>query len=245
MRRLVTFALLVLFTILSGENEKDYPSITVSGKAEIVKAADQAVIKFSVNDEGTTLRTAVEKAQTELVSITSELRKIGIDGKNINTSKFRTSNGYKFIFGLKSYKAVIDVVINIQEMSKVEDVILVLSTSTKTSLSDVKFKLSNETEVYKEAQLLAVREAKEKAEMIANELNVKIAGIYSVSKLQDDHSDNMLNFRGGRANEVTFSVDGLSVDGGVISDSFTFSAEIKISAEYEVSFKVENPEKKM
>jgi uncharacterized protein YggE len=135
---------------------------------------------------------------------------------------------------------IIDAEIKIKDLSHLEAIIFVLSNSKIKEISSIEFGLSNESEVFQQAQINAVKSAKMKASLLAKELDVSIGGIYSVIQLKSEKYSADFNFRRHNKKYMPNPYNSISVNDMELTDS-VFSGEIKIISEYEVVFKIINP----
>jgi uncharacterized protein YggE len=226
--------------VFGQDNDKNFPSMTVTGKSIISQKADNAKIFFSIEAESSTLQGAVAEAKEELSKITKKLKELGLKEDDISTSQFRTTDGFKFLLGLKKFNVIIDAEIKIKDLSHLEAIIFVLSNSKIKEISSIEFGLSNESEVFQQAQINAVKSAKMKASLLAKELDVSIGGIYSVIQLKSEKYSADFNFRRHNKKYMPNPYNSISVNDMELTDS-VFSGEIKIISEYEVVFKIINP----
>jgi len=242
MKKTIILILIVIWTTLAFglENVRNYPSITVTGKSVIINKADNAKVFFSIESESSSLQKSVAIAKNELTIITKKLTQLGLKENDISTSQFKSTDGYKFLFGLKKYTVIIDAEIKVNDLAQLENVIFALSNSEIKEISSIEFMLSNESEIFQKAQLNAVKAAKIKAELLAKELNASIDGIYSANQLRSEKISANFNFRRSRSKFAPNPFNSVSVNETGQNES-VFSGEIKIIAEYEVVFKAVNP----
>ncbi len=242
MKKTIIIILTVIWVslIYGLENDRNFPSITVTGKSVSINKADKVKIYFSIEAESTSLQNSVNKAKKNLTVVTQKLTELGLKKKDISTSQFKSSEGYKFLFGLKKYKVIIDAEIQVNDLANLEKVIFTLSNSKIKEISSIDFMLSNESEIFQEVQLNAVKAAKKKAELLAKELNISINGVYSVNQLTTQKISQDFNFRRSYKKYKPNPFNSVTTNETGQIES-VFSGEIKIVAEYEVIFKAVNP----
>lgn len=239
-KTVIMIILAALATLICGiENDRNFPAITVTGRSIIINKADNAKVFFSIQAESSTLQNSVVEAKRELTAISKKLEVLGLTEKDISTSQFKSTEGYKFIFGLKKYSVLIDAEIKVNDLTQLENVIFTLAGSKIKEISSIEFMLSNESEVFQQSQLDAVKSAKNKAELLAKELGVTIDGIYSVNQLSTQKISADFNF--SRSYKKIKPNPYNSISKGSMQSESVFSGEIKIIAEYEVVFKAVNP----
>ncbi len=240
-KKIILIILVVCISLIFGlENDRNFPSITVTGKSIIINKADNAKVYFSIIAKSSSLQSSVTKAKNELALISKKITELGIKENDISTSRFKTEDGYKFLFGLKKYKVIIDAEIKVNDLTQLENIIFAIANSEIKEISSIEFMLSNESEIFQQAQLDAVKAAKVKAELIAKELSISINGIYSANQLKSEKISADFNFRRPFKKIYPNPFNTISTIETEQTES-VFSGEIKIIAEYEVVFKAVNP----
>jgi uncharacterized protein len=225
------------------ENDRNFPSVTVTGHTFITKKADTAMIHFSILKESSKLEYAVEHAKRELDIIIENLKETDVKKEDVSTAQFKTKDGYKYLFGSKKYKVTIEAAIKVKNLEKLEKVIFILADNKIKGISAIDFNLSDEGEVFQQVQLDAVRAAKKKAELIADELGIKINGIYSVTQLSSKKFDAAFSMRGSsKFKPSPFNPPYYQSTSQETPTKAVFSGDIRIEAEYEVIFRAVNPQ---
>jgi transposase len=102
-KAIIGVLLLSSFLIAQDSNEK---TITSFGRIELNIPADYATFSFKVITEGSSLREALDKANTKIAQVTKDIRKTGLPKRNISTSRFQTGENYgaKSFFSSKKMK---------------------------------------------------------------------------------------------------------------------------------------------
>ena len=97
-------------------------------------------------------------------------------------------NQIQFLSSKKDFRTKITTKMVIDSLEILEEIILTLSDNEVEIISNIYFTLSNYEKYKKECRELALKNAKEKADQISKELNIKITGIYFVEELNGDYN---------------------------------------------------------
>lgn len=193
-------AVLVLVTIflvlkVAGEfnviDENDYNTITVEGDHEVFAAPDIATVSFSVRAENLDLVKAQEQAEKSAAAAISALKNLGIEEKDIQTSYYNASPRYEWDqkcgqFGcetgerkLVGYEVNETVTVKVRDLTKVSGAIGALGGAKVTDIQGPNFDIENRDELVQEARREAIKEAKAKAKVLADDLGVNLGKIVS------------------------------------------------------------------
>lgn len=180
MRNIIVILITVLAFAGAYPQEKQEHKLEVSGKAEILAPADQAVFSASVTGFGSTLRGAVEQAKNKAAQISKKLQNLGLKESCLQTSYFYSGEnfgGKAFFSSTKDFKASITVNITIDTLPLLEEAILNLSESEVSNISNITFKLKNFESIKEKARIQAIENAKAKALQMAGLLNIKLSSV--------------------------------------------------------------------
>jgi uncharacterized protein YggE len=243
---IIIVAILSIFSLVfSDESEK---VIKVIGKSEIIKEADSAHITFLVQAENKELKKAVLEANQTIDLIINSLIPLGVKREDITSSQFSTSSNGSFIFIKDKYNVTINNKVVFDDFDLIDDVILELSEKGIEEIDPITYNITNHDEIKQLAKVQAIRAARSEAETIASELDLTLVGVESIYNLEhyrpSSYSKNRydserytgVHVRGGRGNEVGYTIDGMSG----ASENHIYSAKIKVEAEYEIVYEFKN-----
>ncbi len=176
---------------LSKESKDHIPKniIAVTGTCITETPADFAYFTFQINGYGKNLNNAVKNAKDKVALISESLFKIGLKDKDLETSRFYSSENYDnkaFLSSNRDYVACIDVKVNIQDFALLEKAIITVANFEPHEMSDMKFDLKNIKQIKLNTLETAVRNAKEKAELISKNLNIKHIKAINVEEIDDN-----------------------------------------------------------
>ncbi len=160
----------------------------VNGTAIKSVAPDEAVVDLGVRKNAKTVKEAQKSANTALTQLTAELKKIGIEEKNMKTANYSVSpeyspENYQKVTGYVVYSSV-EVRVTEGSFDKIEAVMDLAGTLGLEQMNGLRFELSDklQKQTKNEARELAVKEAKEKAEVLTKLTGVRLGKIVNVNE---------------------------------------------------------------
>jgi uncharacterized protein YggE len=181
---------------------EDTRQIAVTGSASIDVPTDYIKIKVSVETTDKSHEQAFARNAVKVKKVLSTLAIMGVIQKDISTDyvslskkEARRVNDVPVFDGYEASQKITRVVRN---MSKYDSVLSAVIGAGVDNLESVTFCVTNEQEKRKEARLLAIRAAKEKAEYMANALGQKVCAPLKI-KVNDEY------YRSSNANVYNYS----------------------------------------
>ncbi|MGN0241963.1 MAG: SIMPL domain-containing protein [Candidatus Weimeria sp.] len=165
--------------------------VTVSGEGKIYVKPDKASFRISVTGLGDTLNEATGNADATSRVIYAKLKDAGIKKKDIKTEDISGSVKYDYIEaendGYDSY-VMITVEGALKPAKKAYSVIAAMDSDDTVTINTMDFttSVSDEDAVYKKAVKDAMKNAREKADAIAEESGMKVKGVLNVSEYSYD-----------------------------------------------------------
>jgi len=193
MKVFASCTLVMLCTIVFGADPlviaDTRPKISVTGSASIEVPPDHVDIRISVSTVDKSYEKAQEENTKKVISTMSMLESLGISKKDMATGyvslrkkEVERENKTPLFLG---YEASTQISFMLRDMSKYDHVIASLTKNGAFDLENVSFGILNEIEKRKEARLMAIKAAKEKAEYLAGALNQKVCDPISISETSD------------------------------------------------------------
>ncbi|OHA16988.1 MAG: hypothetical protein A3G52_03700 [Candidatus Taylorbacteria bacterium RIFCSPLOWO2_12_FULL_43_20] len=208
------------FRLYSQEGRYSYPSsvITVSGEGEVTAIPDVAAFTFTISEEALT----VDEAQKEVTSKEGKalefLKSNNIEDKDIKTIEYNISPKYEFVQEtctafrcppgrqvLKGYTVSETVSVKVRETANAGSLLQGLGSVGVSNVSGLLFTVDDEDVLKSDARKMAIEDAQNKAEKLAEDLGVKLVRITSF------HED------GGYP--IPFAKDGLGMGGDMMRES--------------------------
>lgn len=181
-----------------------YPTntINVTGMGEVFAVPDTASFSFTVMEEGKTVADAQEKATKKMNAILDAVKEMGIEDKDVKTIGYYSNPKYEYsnsvcpasrdVSGafycppgkqvLTGYEVSQTILIKVRKTDEAGDVLTKVGTLGASNISGLSFVTDDMDAVQAEARDLAIEDAKEKAEILAKSLGVKLVKIVSFNE---------------------------------------------------------------
>lgn len=162
-------------------------TITVQGEGEVQVKPDIGKFSFSVRAEGKNAAEAQTKSAESINAILGALKSAGVDEKDIKTDNYNLNPKYKYVtavctaFNCPPSNPVIDgyevsqtVTVKVRNLDKAGDLISKAGEKGATDMSNLQFTVDDEKVSKAQAREKAIVDAKEKAQVLAKNLNVRL-----------------------------------------------------------------------
>jgi uncharacterized protein len=190
-------AILAVSTVLSIASPalatREYENtIDVSASGRVVVMPDSVRNTFSVRTQAKTMAEAKDLNAKKINAITAKMKALGIAGLELETEGFSANPTYKYeksgkssITGYEVYHSMSIKVEHLANKDKLESVAAKITdepaNAGATNVGSVSFYLSDNNPAFDEATTLAVKRARQKADVLANAAGVKVMGIYQIT----------------------------------------------------------------
>lgn len=180
-----------------------YNSITVSGEGEVFAVPDIATFSFTVSADAPDVNAAQEKVSDKMDAILEELKDLGIEEKDIKTTDYSVWPKYNYETAAlypctpyscppspgkqvqDGYTANHSVSVKVRKTIEAGKVLGAVGDSGATNLSGISFTLDDPEKITDEARNKAILNAREKAETLADGLDVRLVKVVSFSDSTD------------------------------------------------------------
>lgn len=187
-------AIVVLATGATAFADENPPTLTLTGAGVIDREPDIATIRVGVNTGGKTAGEALAENTSSATAVIDTLKGAGVDQKDIQTSNFGIQPVYKDRKSLSRSENPIDyyrvtnmVSAVIRDMDIVGTVLDQVIGAGGNQVNGITFGLSTYEAVLDEARVLAVTDARRKAEIYANAAGVTLGPVMSISEAGGGH----------------------------------------------------------
>lgn len=230
-RIILMFTLCLLMTTTVFANEvSQITTVQVTGNSQKEIAPDIAKISLSIN----TIHTNLEQAKNENTQIGNEvfakLKEQQIADQQIKTEAYRIDSIYSYendrLPKLKGYK----VSNNIEITTSIEKVGILVNELTSVGANEIhsiRFEKENETEVKNQALNDAVKDALQKADVIASALGKHVSAVKVVNESGNSYNPVVVNSRAYKS---------ASMDAGaptIAAGKITVGANVQVTVELE------------
>lgn len=160
--------------------------LSVSGEGSAQCQPDRAVVSVGVSSFNKDAAAAQNENARISADIQSALQSMGIAAKDIQTKNYSFNPSYDYENGKRNeitgYNVDNTVVVVVNDVAVAGKVIDTALNSGANKINSLQFSVKNTDLLRKEALQNAIKDARDKAEIIASGLGMKIVGIKSVSE---------------------------------------------------------------
>jgi len=174
-------------------NDANPRTISITGIGEVSTVPDVSTISFTIRSTDSSNDT--ESLQNEVAesadSVIAKLKDLGIDEKDIQTSNYSVNPKYNYPNGVSTiagYEASESIDVKVRNTDNVSKVLNILAEEKITEVYGPNFEVDDVQKVKDQARDLAIQDAKDKADILAKSLGVKIKRIVGYS---DDTGNNI------------------------------------------------------
>lgn len=163
-------------------------SITVTGEGEVVAIPDVAVFTFTITEKGKTVA-QVQEGVTILTDATlADVRALGVEEKDIKTVSYNVYPTYDYgtcyqgpcpAPTVTGYQVDHNMEVRVHDTEKVAGVLEALGKKGLWSINGPNFEVDDDEALRAEARDKAIAQAKEKADVLAKQLGVRLVRIVS------------------------------------------------------------------
>ncbi len=166
--------------------ERLIPELTVSGTGDVRVAPDLATVRLGVVRQGNSAREAISKVNETAQKILTAIKAAGIDAKDIQTSQLSLNPIYLQKPNeeprITGYQASNVVTVRIEKLAQTGPVVDAGLEAGANQLDSLNFGLRNDANARREALILAAREARDKANTLAETLGVTLVRVINVQE---------------------------------------------------------------
>ena len=168
---------------IPGQEEEH--TLSVSGSAEKSTAPDTASLSIGVVVQTSTAREASDRNAVLMSAVMDELKNLGLEDKDIQTSMLSIQPVYKYNGArtIDSYSSSNNVQVTTRKLDIMNEIIDRSTAAGANQIGGVSFSVSDEKQKELRDELLAeaVKDASSKANILAENLDVRIVGVKTSS----------------------------------------------------------------
>lgn len=195
---LALFLLILAFQALSDFGRSDKPitsTISVTGTGKSTAVPNIAQISFTVQESASTVAAAQDAATKRSNDALKAVKDLGIADKDVQTTGYNISPQYaertcpagaacapSSSNTIVGYQVLQSVTLKVRDTAKAGDVLKKLGTLGVQNISGPNFMLDDDSTVRAEARKEAIADAREKAEVLAKQLDVRLGTVVSFSE---------------------------------------------------------------
>jgi uncharacterized protein len=173
--------------------------ITVTGEATVQSAPDMATVMLGVTTNGATAAEAMTANNAALAAVFDRLKVSGIEERDLQTSNLSVNPNWTGYDGtstptINGYTATNMLNVRVRDLAKVGEVLDASIADGANTLNGITFEVSNPRPVQDEARKSAVKDARARAELLAEAAGVQLGRVMSISE-QSGYGGPMPMFR--------------------------------------------------
>lgn len=170
-----------------GKAPQNERSISINGYGKIIGSNDIAVTTIGFSNTDKEVGTAQAANKKVMDQVMADLQKIGIENKDLQ-SNYMIYPEYNYTqtkgTELKGYKVTNSITIKVRDLTKVNDVLNLAGKYGANEVGGLSFTIDDPENLKKEARDKALVDAKEKAQILAQKLGLKLGGVMYYSEYE-------------------------------------------------------------
>ena len=192
------------FFVANGNDQYEQSTISVSGESEITAVPDVANFSFTVKETSKTNKQAQDIISEKITTILDGLTESGISEKDIKTQSYIISPKYEFVQVERQRDVALDgtiyfpgnnqqrvqtgfdvsqnVTVVLRDFDKTAEVLELIAETGVDNLNGPNFEIDSPELLEEQARALAIKNAQEKAQRLADDLNVRLGKIVSFNE---------------------------------------------------------------
>lgn len=159
--------------------------ITVQGRGEVKVRPDIASLTVGVQtDVQPSAKAAIDILTTRFNGVVSAVSAEGVADEDITTSNLNLNPSYDYREGrqtLRGFEANETITIKIRNLEKIGQIIASATSQGANQVGNISFTVDEPDELHTQAQALAIKDARQKADVLADELDVGLGDVKSFS----------------------------------------------------------------
>ncbi len=234
---LIGLGLIVNLAVKNYTKYSNPETIIITGQGEINSTPNISTINFTIREESKDNNTKLlqDNVANKANVVIQKLTDLGIESKDIQTSNYSVNPKYNYTNGsskVVGYEASESIKVKVRDTKNVSKVLDILASQKITEVYGPNYESDDESleQIKDQARSLAIADAKEKANVLAKELGVRIKRIISYSDDTNNNPSYPVMFRE--------SAKSMTMDAGAQPNLPT--GENKTSVNVNITFQIEN-----
>ncbi len=188
MRTLLAIVLAAVLTSSAAFAQEQFqkPSVSTTGAAVVYVQPDEAVVSFGVETYDPSLDKSKQQNDEKSAALVKAVLALGIEEKHLSTDRMEVELRYadrgKPVAGIEGYFARRWYSVHLKDVKLLEKLIDTVLKSGANRLSGIEFRTSELRKHRDQARKMAIRAAKEKAELLAAELGASVGGPRTINE---------------------------------------------------------------
>ena len=179
----------------------DIPFISAQGEAIVKQPADIAWVQIAVEARGSKPEDARQQAATSMTSLMTALRRL-LPSDAVKTAAFNVQPEMDYSSSpprVRGYAARNQIEVRVDDLEKLSGVLDASVAGGATSIAGLRFDLKKRSDAEREALSLAVRDATDRAQAMANGAGKTVGGILHIQEQRTSNGPVMYRMAQGMA----------------------------------------------
>ena len=164
----------------------DAPHLYIQGQASVTTVPDNVRLRVAIVEVDKNLMAAKQKADQTMAKAIKIAKQTGVDKKGINAAQIQINRDtqYNSKMGTQDfngYRVGRSLTFTLNEVDKYPQLLQNLVDAGINEIQQTQFTSSREVALQKQVQKMAIADAKKAAEELADDYDVELKGLYSVS----------------------------------------------------------------
>lgn len=218
----MSLVLLISTVSFAAENKG---SISLSGVGNVIVKPDVADLNFSITTSGNDSKEALNANNVQMKALIDALKKNGFKDEEIKTNYVVLNPRYDYEYldtpEIVGYDAVNSITVTLNNLDKIGNTLSFAVENGANSIGYIQYRSSKGTELYNQALINAIKEAKLKADALKGEVGAANISIIKVEELSSNYyRSNTLNLdrkveAAGSIEDVPINVEDLNISASV------------------------------
>ncbi|HWO07684.1 MAG TPA: SIMPL domain-containing protein [Candidatus Paceibacterota bacterium] len=219
-------------------------TISVSGTGEVFAVPDRATFTVTIREEAPTVAVAQDEATEKANDIIAYLKSAGVEENDIKTVNYNVNPKYEYtrvvctefscppsnqrLVGFEVWQMI---EVKVQDPQKAGELLTGVGSRGASEVSSLSFTIEDEDELQAQARQMAIDEAREKAQALAQQLGVSIVRVVGFSEDSYGYPPMPYYARGGAV-----ALDAVAMESKVAPELPT--GENKITSNVHVTYEI-------
>lgn len=168
-----------------GKAKTERDTIAIAGEGKVVAIPDIATIQLGLMTEKKTVAAAQKENTDKMNQLVKQLKDQGVEAKDIQTSAYSIYPQYDWVDGkqiLRGYQVSQTVTVKIRNLDKIGDILGIAGSLGLNQVGGLSFDVDEPEKLRQEARIKALENAREKANALADIMDVKLGKVVSFNE---------------------------------------------------------------
>ena len=161
-------------------------TVTVSASETVSLKPDLVMINAGVVSEDRTAQNALKKNTAAMSFVLAELKKSGIEERDLQTSNFNVAPRYRYVKNqapeIEGYRVTNSLAVRVREIAKLGEILDKVVSLGSNQINNIQFQVSDADKAKDAARKAAVESAKRKATLYAEAAGAELGEIQTISE---------------------------------------------------------------